>query len=101
MIDLFLGLAEAMGPAPLPPVPSTPPAISRPVEPQIPAATPTKYRLADLDGQAFEHEDPGFLRTWIDQRNAAIMAARLPRTPPPVLIYQRPAARVCGPTGCR
>jgi hypothetical protein len=51
---------------------STAPA-SRPSQ-TIPPA-PTRWRLADSNGQVWEHTDPDFLRRWVAERNAAHLSA--------------------------
>ena len=65
---------KATAPEPPPAPPST----------SIPPPPPLRYRLADAAGQAWEHDDPAFLRRFVETRN---------RSFPPRINYSAPTYR--------
>ncbi|MCA1685770.1 MAG: hypothetical protein LC745_07230 [Planctomycetia bacterium] len=97
------------------PAPRTPPKVKPPAveparsepatPPTAPAVTqvyapppPTVWRLADANGQVWEHPDPSWLRRWVDSRNNAMGATYRPS--PRSFGPQIPAAYYCTGTRC-
>jgi hypothetical protein len=57
---------------------------SRPAPTSMPASPPILYRLADSNGKVWEHEDPVWLRRWVESRNASLLAT------PPAVRFETP-----------
>ena len=57
-------------PPPRPPAPPAPP--TPPPAPPTPPPAATRYRMADISGQVWEHDDPDVLRAFVLQRNALL-----------------------------
>ena len=50
--------------------------VKRPASPRLPPpATSTRYRLADLSGQVWEHPDAATLEAFVQQRNEQVFGA--------------------------
>jgi hypothetical protein len=79
---------------------SASPAASRPAAPAEkppgpgpgPAPRPRRWRLADVHGQSWEHDDPAVLSRWVAERNAALVGG--PR------VYRYGAAVSCPDGRC-
>lgn len=84
---LPVSLREEAEPEPKPEPPPAPPV--KPVAPKPPAASPQMWQLADRSGQRWQHTDPRWLQTWVNQRNAVTAQ---PRYYAPVLQYGSPCA---------
>ena len=65
-----LGPNPGPEPEPKATAPEPPPA---PPSASIPPPPPLRYRLADAAGQAWEHDDPAFLRRFVETRNHSFL----------------------------
>jgi hypothetical protein len=65
----------ASEPATRPVVVATPVVKPEPARPAVSQLPPVVYRLADSAGQVWEHADPNWLRTFVEERNRSIVIA--------------------------